>query len=453
MRIRLSQRGLVKQGMKKAEDEVTPRRLLFIAALHLHEPDTLGARYQVFRSNKVSGSTTYLDECASGSRPPIETETQDRMHVLVPERNSCYLYICAYNAATPTHYGRLKKRGGLWYVSSRRLVVLAPGKALPGDGVKATWPNKWDATMDPDPDRSINTRLVLSRVLTGGASVGSLAHYAEHDYETRRQLSQMLILGDIFQTGNVNNTILVREGNSSISLTYDDPGETKAHGWVEPLTFHYKNIVAQARPACPLRPITFRSDGFLNSGNDLFPNYTPRCILPVIRDAFEVLPYPWPGESAARFDKEEREILDYFLLGGLLPLIGITRDDNLVEFYGLSLHIKKDIGEVVRYGWNRALSRSGAFPVISIKPEASRPVWTPNTRLVDLMAAMIYADNAPGEGSARRLGHLLYILQTYMNVTPKHLSAKLVSWGAELTPDQETIINSRLAPFAQFAQY
>lgn len=434
------------------KDDVIPRQLLFVAALCLHELDNKEDRFNVYRyytNEKPKGIGEYLRLCTSNQKKQVDNNAQEQLTKLMPERTKAHLYLCAYSADVPTHYARLEKRGNFWGIASERLVVLTPGKKLPSDGVIVHWPSKRDEAMKPEMARSINRSAEFKRVLTGGVEIGLIAKLAEEDYEVRRQLSHAVLVSEAFTTSNKSNRLLVREGPSSAAFHYspgDAPPSTIA--WVEPLTFTLDRITAQARPASDMRPVVFRSDHLIQ--HETIPNPIPRCILPKLAKWQRFYKYPWPEEMAKVYNDDILDIATNFLVGGLLPYIGIHTGDGTVRFYGLSI-ISEDRTRIVEYPWTVPSKKSSIFPVISTVPVMSGTVtWTANKRLSQIMAAMIYADKGT-PGADRRLGYLTDIMKRQMQIRPKTIIGHFVERAIMLTTQQIAVMGERLEVIIKYS--
>ena len=407
---RLARTSTVRVEARTRQD--VARLLLLIALLRLHCRDgaDLIRLYRRWRNR----ASAFFDACLSGEIMPCHNQYQADMNALMPESRTAHLYLPEWGGLEPAYYASLiKDDDGLWRLRHRRL------RPVPGtparDGVAILW-----GDVTPSPDVAVARTPTLERVLTGGVGCADFGAEAEACFEVRRQLSHAVIVAQLFDALHHDRLV-----------TLHDPGKVVLHvdtsigdGWTHPHEF----TTLAVRPYAPVRIRKARVTVWANAmDTSLYVPQTPRCIMPTVKDATTYQGNP--------NDRAEAKLLAELLLSRLLPLVGVLRQNQTVDMYGLHYDADQGRGVVAEFAVGLPLKSCKGLPLVGPSAmESGRRLWVANAALVSILREAVYDPSPDTEARIERWHSLRLVLWGLGVASPKDYQAYFAAWGL-LLPD------------------
>ena len=418
---RLARTSTVRVGARTRQD--VARLLLLIALLRLHCQDgaDLIRLYRRWRNR----ASVFFDACLSGEIAPCHNQFQADMNALMPESRTAHLYLPEWGGSEPADYASLiKGDDGLWRLRHRRL---RPVPGVPArDGVVILW-----GDVTPSPDVAVARTPVLNRVLTGGVGCADFGAEAETCFEVRRQLSHAVIVAQLFDALHHDRLV-----------TLHDPGKIVLHvnssigdGWTHPHEF----TTLAVRPYAPVRTRKARVTVWVNaSDTSLYAPQTPRCIMPSVKGATNYLRNP--------NDCAEAKLLAELLLSRLLPLVGVLRQNQTVDVYGLHYDADQGRGVVAEFAMRLPLRSCKGLPLVRPSAtEGGQRGWVANAALVSILREAVHDPSPDHEARIERWHSLRLVLRGLGVANPSDYPAYFAGHGLLLSDGAERHISDLVA--------
>lgn len=390
-----------------------PRLLMLAAVAALYAKDK-DEQIQIYRMNKKN-SSAFFAACVDGSTEPPENKAQNLINRTCPKSTRLNLYIGARRDSKPTHYMPLVKHPetGLWRLKTTRLSAVRSDKRLPRDGIQALWRTEYT----PLPDIACELTVYFSRILVEGSGIYEMVSEIEDSPELQYQLSHCAMVCELF--GNLrNDTMTVRclPGKAVFRVQYHDRIDS---GFVTPYGFESMHVSPYARRVEKPNVIVWGNA----STESLQVRQIPRSIQPQIRNA---------QEHRFKTNDGECEFVADMLLSRLLPFVGIVRDADTVDVFGLSYNPDDRKTIITAYAIGR---REASFTMIPSFRAATKREGTfiPNCRAVEVLKCMpLQLDEMTGEQR-----HWLRRMFDWLGIQELDMFVKMFSFWRHPLSDEE----------------
>jgi len=313
----------------------------------------------------------FFAACVNGNFMPRPNKVQKLINQLCPKSTHLNLYIGLERDDKPTHYMSLVRHveSGLWHLKSTRLSSVRLSSRPPRDGIRAYWKTGYI----PLPEIACALPVHFSRILGGGSRIHEMVMEIEESPELQRQLTHCAMISELF--GNLrSDSITVRSlpGKVVFRIGYTDSIDS---GFVIPYTFKPVYVNPYARRVEKPNVVIWGNA----SVDSLLTKQVPRSIQPEIRNATEHI-----FESS----NKEEEFVSEVLLSRLLPFVGIGRDNETIDIFGLSYNPDRQKTIITAYSLARREASFAMIPTFYADSSGSGRQH-PNDRAVEVLKCML----------------------------------------------------------------